>query len=163
MKKGIHRAFAALVAVALLGAGTTAAVAEKSAPGKGAHAPLPAGPIRDRHELMEKMGRDAKAIGGAMKAGRPGDAARPASDIAAAAMRFLEMFPEGSQGHGSRAKPAVWTDRKAFNAFGEELRDKATALAASAAGGGDVSGASRAMFGKCKACHDQFREPSEDE
>lgn len=163
MKRPARRALVALLSLAMAATAARSAFAQAAPKKEAAHEELPPGPIHDRHELMEEMGRNAKAVGAAMKAGKPADAARPASDIAAAMPRFLGMFPEGSQGHGSRAKAAVWTDRATFDQLGRDLVDKATALAASASGGGDVSGASKAMFGKCKACHDQFREPAEGE
>lgn len=163
MNRHPRRALVALLPLALAATAATSAFAQPAPKTEAAHGKLPPGPIHDRHELMEEMGRNAKAIGGAMKAGKPADAARPASDIAAAMPRFLAMFPEGSQGQGSRAKAAVWTDRSTFDQLGRDLVDKATAVAASAGGGGDVSAASKAMFAKCKACHDQFREPAEGE
>jgi len=46
---------------------------------------LPAGPLHDRHELMEGIGADAKAIGGAAKTGDKAAAVAAATRMQAAA------------------------------------------------------------------------------
>lgn len=124
---------------------------------------LPPGPIHDRHELMEHVGDDAEAIGKALKAGKPADAAAPAEDIAASVAKFLTMFPAGSEHADSRAKPEIWTKRAEFDRLGKEMETTATALAAAAKSGGDVKAASGAMFKNCKACHTEFRKPDKDD
>ena len=127
------------------------------------HKKLPPGPIHDRHELMEGVGDAAEAIGKAMKAGKPADAAAPAEKIAAAVDKFLTLFPAGSEHVDSRAKPEIWTKRADFDRLGHELETTATALAAAAKGGGDVKAAAGAMFKNCKACHKEFRKPDKDD
>ncbi|MEW6273459.1 MAG: cytochrome c [Thermodesulfobacteriota bacterium] len=124
---------------------------------------LPAGPIRDRHELMEGVGADAKAIGAATKAGKPADAVKPAQEIAAALEKFPTLFPEGSQSPLSRARPEVWSNKKKFDELAADARAKALALAEAAKSGGDLKAASGALFKNCKACHDDFRVPEEGE
>jgi len=127
------------------------------------HAKLPPGPIKDRIELMEHVGDDAEAINDALKAGKPADAADPADRIAAAMPKFDALFPEGSTGEGSRAKPSIWTSRDEFDAFSTYLKKDAEAVAAAARSGGDVKTASRKMFKACKSCHQKFRQPKEGE
>jgi len=124
---------------------------------------LPAGPIRDRVELMHHVGDDAKAIGKALKAGKPEDAAQPAADIAALVPRFPTLFPPGSTSPESRAKPEIWTDKAKFDDLAKQLAEKATAFAAAAKSGGDVKATSGEMWHTCKACHDSFRVPKEGE
>jgi cytochrome c556 len=120
---------------------------------------LPAGPIRDRHELMEGIGDDAKAIGAAMKKDDNAAVAASAAKIQAAAAKITALFPEGSTDPKSRAKPEIWKNWAQFAADVEKLESTAGALAAAAKGGGDVKAASQAMFGACKSCHDAFRVP----
>jgi cytochrome c556 len=127
------------------------------------HKKLPAGPIHDRHELMEDVGDDAEAIGKSMKAGKPADAAAPAERIAGSVEKFLTLFPAGSEHADSRAKPEIWTKRAEFDRLGKQLETTAIALAAAAKGGGDVKAAAGAMFKNCKACHTEFRKPDEDD
>jgi cytochrome c556 len=124
---------------------------------------LPPGPIRDRVELMHHVGDDAKAIGKALKAGTPADAAAPAEDIAARVPKFPTLFPPGSTSPESRAKPEIWTDKAKFDGLAKQLAEKASAFAAAAKSGGDVKATSGAMWQTCKACHDSFRVPKEGE
>ena len=149
----------ALVASAIVATMAASASAWAQPAAKSDEHALPAGPIHDRHEIMEGMGLSAKAIGAALKSGKPADAAKPAEDIAGKVDAFLRLFPDGSTGHGSRAKPAIWAERAKFDSLGAGLKVKATAVADAAKSGGDVKAASNAMFGNCKSCHDQFREP----
>jgi cytochrome c556 len=124
---------------------------------------LPPGPIHDRHELMEGVGANAKKIGAAAKAGKPGDAQVPAEEIAQALAKFVGMFPKGSESPLSRAKPAVWTEKAKFDELAKKNEQAAMALAAVAKSGGDLKAPSGAMFQTCKACHDEFRVPKEGE
>ncbi|MBY0278643.1 cytochrome c [Candidatus Binatia bacterium] len=124
---------------------------------------LPPGPIHDRHELMEEVGANAKKIGAAAKAGKPGDAQAPAEAIAQALSKFVGMFPAGSESPLSRAKPNVWTDKAKFDELAKKNEQAAMALAAVAKAGGDLKAPSGAMFQTCKACHDEFRVPKEGE
>lgn len=128
-----------------------------------AHPKLPRGPIKDRHELMEKVGDAAKAIGAASKAGKPADAVAPAESIAAALHKAPSLFPPGSESPLSRAKPNVWTEKAKFDELALKGHDAALVLAAAAKAGGDLKAPSAALFQACKACHDQFRKPKEGE
>jgi cytochrome c556 len=149
---------AALVFAAL---GTTVTFMTASA--DDAEKKLPPGPIRDRHELMEKVGDAAKAIGAASKAGKPADAVAPAEAIATALQKAPTLFPPGSESPLSRAKPNVWTEKAKFDELALKGHDAALALAAVAKAGGELKAPSSAMFQTCKACHDQFRLPKEGE
>jgi len=124
---------------------------------------LPPGPIHDRHELMEGVGANAKKIGAASKAGKPGDAVAPAEEIAAALVKFPGMFPAGSESPLSRAKPEIWTQKAKFDEMAKRGQEAALALAAAAKAGSDLKGTSVDMFKTCKACHDDFRLPKEGE
>ena len=124
---------------------------------------LPPGPIKDRIELMEGIGDDAKAINDALKANKPADAAAPAERIADAVPKFMKMFPEGSISDDSRAKPNIWTSRDEFDAFSTYLEKEARALAVAAREGGDVKDASKKLWKSCKSCHQKFRKPKEGE
>jgi len=123
---------------------------------------LPAGPIRDRHELMEGIGKNAKAIGEAIKKGDSKAVAASATNIQTDATKILPLFPEGSTNPKSRAKPEIWKNWAKFKADSQKLETTAGALAAAAQSGGDVKAGSQAMFGACKSCHDDFREPDDD-
>ncbi len=123
---------------------------------------VPAGPIRDRMELMEHIGDDAKAINEAVKAGKTADALKPAENIASIAPKFTGLFPDGSEDPKSRARPNIWTARDEFDAFNTYLVEAAQKVADIAREGGDLRPAVKKMFGTCKSCHDKFRIPEED-
>ncbi|HVN85184.1 MAG TPA: cytochrome c [Candidatus Binatia bacterium] len=123
---------------------------------------LPAGPIRDRHVLMEGIGKNAKIISDAMKSGKFDGVADAAEQIQASAGKIAGLFPPGSTHEKSRAKPEIWTDFPKFEASAKELGEKAGALATTAKSGGDVPAGAKAMFGSCKSCHEQFRVPDKD-
>jgi cytochrome c556 len=122
---------------------------------------LPEGPVRDRHELMEGIGRNAKVIGDAMKVGDATKVGGPATEIASAAKKIPSLFPPGSEHPKSRAKPEVWQSPDKFAAQARELEDRATALAKAANERGDVSQAAKDMFAACKSCHEKFRIPED--
>ncbi len=124
---------------------------------------LPPGPIRDRIELMEKIGEDAKAINDALKAKAPADAVAPAENIAALMPKFDALFPEGSLSDESRSKRNIWASWDEFEAFSTYLVDAANEVADAARDGGDVKAASRKMFKSCKSCHKKFRRADEDD
>jgi len=123
---------------------------------------LPAGPIRDRHELMKGIGNNAKIIGDAMKSGDFSPVGEAAEKIQASAAKILPLFPKGSTDPKSRAKPEIWTHWSKFEADTKDLEKTAAALAAAAKSGGGVPTAAKTMFGSCKSCHDQFRVPEKD-
>jgi cytochrome c556 len=143
-----------VVVVGLVGGATIVGAHEK-----GHAASLPAGPIRERHQLMEGIGDDAKAIGNALKKGDTKSIAAPAAKIQVAAAKVVPLFPEGSTNPKSRAKPEIWQNWSKFTDDAQKLERTAGALAAAAQGGGDVKAAAETMFGACKSCHDDFRKP----
>lgn len=124
---------------------------------------LPPGPIRDRIELMEYIGDDAKAVNDALKAGDKAAAVAPAENIVKLMPKFDALFPEGSTGEGSRAKRNIWASWDEFEAFSTYLKDAAAEVASTAKEDGDVKSASRKMFKSCKSCHKKFRMPKDDE
>ena len=122
---------------------------------------LPEGPIRERHELMENIGAQAKKIGTALKAGKTDEVPGPADTISRAAQDIASLFPPGSTHEKSRAKPEIWENKVDFDSRATELGKAAAALAAAARSGGDVGAASKAMFDVCKGCHEKYRVPED--
>ncbi|MEM9999601.1 MAG: cytochrome c [Pseudomonadota bacterium] len=75
------------------------------------------------------------------------------------AMRYGELFPEGSETGGeTKASPAIWEDRAGFDA--EVSRFQEVTAAAVAAAPADLD-ATRAVFGpvgqSCGSCHEKFQ------
>src|SRR5262245_32378560 len=90
-----------------------------------AHEPshaIPAGPIRERHELMEGIGKNAKIIGDALKAGNETPVAAAAEKIQASAAKIPGLFPQGSTDPKSRAKPEIWTNWAKFEESAKKLQ-----------------------------------------
>jgi cytochrome c556 len=127
-----------------------------------AAADLPAGPLHDRHELMEEIGKNAKAIGEAGKAGKPQDAVEPATKIQEAAKKIPDLFPKGSTHPESRAKPEIWDNWERFVELAKGLETTAGDVATAAKTGGDLGAAAGPLFLNCKTCHEAFRKPDEE-
>lgn len=149
--------------IAILVATTALAAAGIVFAGEHHHKDLPPGPIQDRHELMEDIGKNAKIIGDALKADNLVPIAAAAKDIQADASKVLALFPQGSTHPNSRAKDEIWANWAKFETLNKDLETKSGELATAATSDGDVDAAAKAMFGACKTCHDQFRKPEEKE
>lgn len=128
---------------------------------------LPAGPIRDRHLLMEEIGDQAENINDAFEVGGEGfDTSiiqRAATTIAMDAHRIPDLFPKGSTDPNSRALPKIWDKWDEFVRLAKQLEDQAQKLSAAAGAEDDedLRGKSKKMFDTCKSCHDQFRKPKD--
>ena len=122
-------------------------------------AELPAGPIRDRHELMEEIGRHAKAINRALEQDKPSTIGPDAEAIALRAQKIKDLFPPDSTHAKSRAKPEIWSQRAEFDRLTEEFVKVSNTLVAATKSGGDVKAAAKDVFGACKPCHEKFRLP----
>lgn len=120
---------------------------------------LPAGPLRDRHELMEGIGKNAKIIGDALKSGDLSPVGDAAAKIQTSAAKIIPLFPKGSTDPLSRAKPEIWEHWDTFQKNAKDLEARAGLVASAAQSGGNVKAAAHDMFGACKSCHDEFRKP----
>lgn len=131
------------------------------------HGKLPAGPIRDRHELMEQMGDQAENINEAFNIGQEGFDTeiiqRSAEQIAARAHRIPALFPKGSTDPNSRALPAIWENWDKFEQLAKDLESSAQSLSMAAGSEDDenLREKSKKVFANCKSCHDQFRKPED--
>ncbi len=128
----------------------------------GASEHLPAGPIHDRHELMEGIGADAKAIGGAAKIGDKAAAVAAATRMQSAAKKIPALFPKGSLHENSRAKPEIWENWDRFVELAKDLENAAGGVLKVAAEGGELGATLRPVFATCKGCHEAFRVPEEE-
>jgi cytochrome c556 len=118
-------------------------------------------PAHERHEAMEEIGDAMKALGAIAKKEAPFDAAvvkANATTIADNLKKASTLFPPGSGGGESLAKPEVWTDRETFDKTMKDAQAAAVALqmVSVEAAYGPALGA---LGGNCKACHDKFRLP----
>jgi cytochrome c556 len=143
-------------AIALVGAGL-AAFATLALAHEGA-----TGVVKDRMDLMKGQQKDMKLIGDMSKGKTPFDAAKAtaaARDLSATAKKIPDLFPQGSSGHPSDARPAIWSEWDRFTGNAKELETSAGALATSLDGAGDKDwrGAFQKVTDVCKSCHEDFR------
>jgi len=117
--------------------------------------------FQDRHMAMEEIGDAMKALGAIAKKEAPFDAAvvkTSATTIADNLKKASALFPAGSGGGDSLAKPEIWTDAAGFE---KTLKDAKAAAAAlqSVADEAAFRPALGTLGGSCKACHDKYRRP----
>ena len=119
------------------------------------------GPQHERHELMEDVGKAAKAVGAMLKGEAEYDWATAQQSLMTfrgVSGKFGELFPEGSDTGDTEAAPAIWEDRDGFNDALQAWADAtAAALEASPTTLDDAKPVLGAVFNKCKNCHDTYR------
>jgi cytochrome c556 len=129
-----------------------------------AAAPAPQDIINARMAGMKKMGGAMKAIGEQLKTGAPDKAivTAAAQTITATAKGQGKLFPANTKpaaGLKTGALPAIWTDRKTFDADMAKLVAESTKLSAVAGTGNaaTIGAQMKAVGATCGACHRQFR------
>jgi cytochrome c556 len=131
--------------------------------GGAAVAVIAADAFQDRHMAMEAVGDAMKPLGAMAKKAAPFDAAvvkASATTIADNLKKAQGLFPAGSGGGESRAKPEVWTDAAGFEKGMKDGYAAAVALqsVSDEAAFGPALGA---LGGSCKSCHDKYRIPKQ--
>lgn len=120
---------------------------------------LPAGPVRERHELMEEIGSHAEQIGNKIKSGATDGVADHAAAIHERAQRVVELFEEKATHPESRAKEEIWSNWEWFERDSRAFVASSGKLLEAARQNDDIRGAAGEMFESCKTCHKEFREP----
>ena len=120
-----------------------------------------AGVVKERMDLMEEQKEAMKVIGPMAKGQIPLDAkkaAEAAHVIEVTAKKIPDLFPEGTGGAPSEAKPEVWTQWDKFTkdaeALGFAAKDLVAALEAEAP---DWKAKFKGVIDACKTCHKTFR------
>lgn len=122
-----------------------------------------------RHDHYHQLGEAFKAVRDQSRSSSPDFAAlqKSAQAVKDASVDQGKWFPKGSgpEAGKTRALPEIWTKPADFEAAQKLFADSAPALLA-AAQAGDIE-AVRSSFrnvGKaCKNCHDNFRQPKDDD
>jgi cytochrome c556 len=119
-------------------------------------------PQQERHELMENVGKAAKAIGAMFRGEAEYDAAVVQTSLETfekAAGEFGSLFPEGSEtGESTEAAPAIWEDREGFDEALQRWADATSAaMLAAPATLEEAKPAIGPVFQACKGCHDNYR------
>ena len=113
------------------------------------------GVVKERMDLMETQKDAMKVIGAMAKGEAPFDSAKAgaaATEIKSTAAEIVDLFPEGTVGPPSEAKPEIWTQWDKFTADAEALETAATALETALADGvsgveGEIQGRHRFLQG----------------
>jgi len=131
--------------------------------GGAAVAVIAADAFQDRHMAMEAVGDAMKSLGAMAKKAAPFDAAvvkASATTIADNLKKAQGLFPAGSGGGESRAKPEIWSDAAGFEKGMKDAQAAAVALqsVSDEAAYGPALGA---LGGSCKSCHDKYRIPKQ--
>ena len=129
--------------------------------GSAAAAVIAADAFHDRHMAMEAVGDAMKPLAAIAKKQAPFDAAvvkTNATTIADNLKKASTLFPAGSGGGDSLAKPEIWSDPAGFEKRMKDAHAAAVALQAVSdeAAYGPALGA---LGGNCKSCHDKYRLP----
>ena len=131
--------------------------------GGAAVAVIAADAFHDRHMAMESVGDAMKALGAIAKKEAPFDAAvvkKNATTIADNLKKAAALFPAGSGGGESMAKPEVWTDAAGFDKAMKDAHAAAVALQA-VSDEAAYRPALGALGATCKGCHDKYRIPKQ--
>ena len=120
-------------------------------------------PAHQRHEAMETVQESFKPLRAIAVKEAPFDAAvvkKNATTILEKLKEAHGLFPEGSGGGDSRAKPEIWSDRAGFDQAMKDAQAAATAMAAVSEEAAFVP-AMKTLGGACKGCHDKYRLPKQ--
>ena len=120
------------------------------------------GVVQERMDLMDSQKEAMKVIGAMAKGTAPFDAAKAAEaagKIETTAKKIPELFPEGTGGHPSEAKPEVWTKWDEFtdDAEGLETAAKDLVMALEAPDAPEWKAKFKGVIDACKTCHKTFR------
>lgn len=117
----------------------------------------------ERHEGMENIGKQFKALRREFDSSAPNAAAVKASadQVASLAAKSSTWFAKGSGPEAGKtgAKPEIWQNWPDFVAKNRAFQQSAQAFRAIAAKG-DMTAAKASygdLAGTCKACHDKYR------
>jgi cytochrome c556 len=120
------------------------------------------GVVKERMDLMDTQKEAMKVIGSMAKGKVPFDAPKAveaAGEIEKTSKQIPELFPEGTDGHPSEAKPEVWAKWDEFTGDAEGLEKAATDLVMvlEAPGAPDWKAKFKGVIDACKTCHKTFR------
>ena len=121
-------------------------------------------PIAQRKELMKQNNKYAKSVNAMVKGEEPFTSETVAAAYASwdhAASQFGKLFPDNAkEGGNTRAKAAIWDNRKDFDA---KLATFGKAVADGKAKAGSLDGVKASMAAindSCSNCHELYRAPA---
>lgn len=128
------------------------------------------GIVKERMDLMKKMGDSNKVIGDMVKRKRPfdfGEIRALAVSMQQHAARIPELFPEtkdSREGHATEAKPVIWDQWENFESLSNDLQRESAKLSDIAAEGDEKAIRTQyaAVAKTCRGCHKDYRRPKEE-
>lgn len=117
---------------------------------------------KERVELMKDNSSANKTLRAAAKEGNMDQVEESARALASQFARIPELFPEGSGGGDTRAKPEIWQNWSDFEEHAENARKLALAVAAQAQAGNvkeTQTLANSLAKQACSGCHEIYRAP----
>ncbi|MEE9182107.1 MAG: cytochrome c [candidate division NC10 bacterium] len=121
----------------------------------------PAGVIEERRALMRVLAENLQAIWDGLAQGERDAMHRGAEQIAGRATRVLTLFPPNSFHPPSRAQPTIREEFRTFEAFTQNMKETAEALATSARQEtlADVQPHLARLVQSCRQCHRSYVQP----
>ena len=124
------------------------------------------GVVAERMTAMKNIGRELKAIGDMVLGQIPFDAGaivQHAERLHENCHRTEDLFPAGSMGHHSRARPEIWQRPEDFQKQMQRLHEASEALVATATRGdrAELATSFESLQDTCSSCHDEFRLPED--
>ena len=118
------------------------------------------GIVKERMDAMESMAKAMKSITQTIKSGRDfASITRQAQIIRDLAEKIASLFPAGSTGHPSGAKPIIWKQWADFEAKARALSSESEKLAVIEAGDTRALAAqARVVSQTCGGCHELYRQ-----
>lgn len=118
------------------------------------------GIVKERMDAMESMAKAMKAITLSIKSGRDlASVRKQAQTIHDFAEKMTPMFPAGTTGHPSGAKPAIWKQWPDFEAKARALSAESEKLAEIDARDTKALAAQARMVSRtCGGCHELYRQ-----
>lgn len=118
--------------------------------------------VSQRQAVFKDFTRTLEPIGLVARERQPYNASAVVGQVLALqtlARKPWPLFPPDSQYPPTRAKPAVWTDRAAFEQAQADFTQAVDALLAAAQTGSQpmLKPAVERVQNSCKSCHEQFR------
>ena len=118
--------------------------------------------ITQRKAVMKANGGATKEPGGMMKGEVPFDLAKVQASLKTfqdGAAKFKTLFPDDSKTGETRAQPAVWEKRAAFDAAVDKFAGDAKAAAAAIKDEASFKSEWPKVASNCGGCHKEFQAP----
>lgn len=119
------------------------------------------GVVKQRMEAMKSMAQATQSVKAELRKGASYDPAVVVSHAKTiethAGEDLVALYPKGSDGHPSEARPKIWSEPEKFAEAADNLKIQARALAAAAKISAPPNAEFKALLQACAVCHKSFR------